>query len=575
MEAWRTYATICRLCLQKDGFMLGIFNQIQGKEKSICRKIKEFIDLQISSGDGLPSLICHRCLYKIELCLEFKQQCFLADATLRQVNTLPDKDAVNFFEGNGNGENNVVMVVDPMSLDYESEGETENELQSDIEAHESNDFNEFRNVFMCKYCDQAFTTKNDCALHESTGHNSNIPYTCVNCNMGFADRSQYSAHLKSIHQNDKPYNCPECERTFARRSDLRKHTIVHTGVKPFTCTICLKSFSRNTNLSKHMRIHSGHKPFVCQLCPKTFISKADLSRHSIIHTGQKPFRCRYCHLNFGRRDKLIRHEKRHFPQQNIGDKSQELELMRQNLSLGNYSTLIKETENNEYNSHASENKQNDWSSQENMVISINPFHHNEFTNNEGTAGNDFHSEEQNISKNLNLSDSFIMSNNIENVNFEGNTPDRVSNDNEEFRGFENNKKTNGDAFKRHPCSLCNKKFSSSEGLRVHMTLHSLQRPFTCTICGKSFLRKRELDRHLATHTGMKPFKCSYCDKRFGRKDKLIRHFQIHNVKREHVCSVCGTSFIRRDGLTHHMKKHTQENSEENSFVVVAGNNLTS
>ncbi|XP_018320837.1 zinc finger protein 84 isoform X2 [Agrilus planipennis] len=278
MEAWRTYATICRLCLQKDGFMLGIFNQIQGKEKSICRKIKEFIDLQISSGDGLPSLICHRCLYKIELCLEFKQQCFLADATLRQVNTLPDKDAVNFFEGNGNGENNVVMVVDPMSLDYESEG---------------------------------------------------------------------------------------------------------------------------------------------------------------------------------------------------------------------------------------------------------------------------------------------------------NTPDRVSNDNEEFRGFENNKKTNGDAFKRHPCSLCNKKFSSSEGLRVHMTLHSLQRPFTCTICGKSFLRKRELDRHLATHTGMKPFKCSYCDKRFGRKDKLIRHFQIHNVKREHVCSVCGTSFIRRDGLTHHMKKHTQENSEENSFVVVAGNNLTS
>lgn len=36
-------------------------------------------------GDGLPNVICHRCLFKIEFCLEFRQLCFISDATLRQL----------------------------------------------------------------------------------------------------------------------------------------------------------------------------------------------------------------------------------------------------------------------------------------------------------------------------------------------------------------------------------------------------------------------------------------------------------------------------------------------------------
>lgn len=246
----------------------------------------------------------------------------------------------------GNDEN-VVMVVDPMAFDYESSYESDKEQQSDNETGEPNETidiePESRGVSMCKYCDHAFTDNTECLNHEMNFHNSDTPYTCGTCYMGFADRLLYSAHLKSVHKNDKPYNCPQCDRTFARRSDLRKHTIVHTGVKPYTCTVCYKSFSRNTNLSKHKRIHAGSKPFVCPKCPKTFTSKENLARHSIIHTGQKPFSCSYCHLSFGRRDKLQRHEKRHFPQENSEDKSQELQLMRENLSI--YSTPNDKSEN--------------------------------------------------------------------------------------------------------------------------------------------------------------------------------------------------------------------------------------
>jgi hypothetical protein len=40
--------------------------------------------VQIFAGDGLPALICHRCLYQVERSFEFKEQCEHSDATLRQ-----------------------------------------------------------------------------------------------------------------------------------------------------------------------------------------------------------------------------------------------------------------------------------------------------------------------------------------------------------------------------------------------------------------------------------------------------------------------------------------------------------
>lgn len=500
-----------------------------------------YVSFQISFGDGLPSFICHRCLFKVEFCLEFRQLCFISDATLRQIHGLPFKPPESGIipppeSQEGNVETDVVMVVDPATLDYESDFETDtNEHNnSDNENETLSDLYESKNVSMCRFCDQAFTDKTECSNHESNAHNHTIPYACNNCEMGFADRLQYSAHLKSVHQNEKPYNCPQCHRTFARRSDLRKHTIVHTGVKPFTCNVCFKSFSRNTNLSKHMRIHSGRKPFVCPKCPKTFISKGDLTRHSVIHSGQKPFSCNYCHLSFGRKDKLLRHEKRHLPEGNYEDKSEELQMMRESLSFGDYSYAKTAKPENE-DHQQSEVKQDGWTNSENMVISLDPYNH-DMTPHPEENGQPLPQQETHEQNNLPC------------------IPEHITGDSFSVPPMENKKPE----IKRYPCLTCHKRFSSFEGLRLHSAVHSGDRPHVCSICTKAFMRKRELDRHMATHTGMRPFKCTNCEKSFGRKDKLVRHMRIHDINREHVCAVCGASFNRKDGLTHHMKTHAKE-----------------
>ncbi|XP_066253525.1 zinc finger protein ZFP2-like [Euwallacea similis] len=525
-DAWRSYATICRLCLQKDGFMLGIFNNIQGKEKSISKKIVDCTALSVRQGDGLPNVICHRCLFKIEFCLEFRQLCFISDATLRQLSGFakeiaPEENITGpqmpFYDQMLNGgDDNVVMVVDPNALDYESDADSD-ERHSDIET---NDLEINKNVSMCKFCDHAFTDTVECAEHESTAHNSDCPYSCSSCAMNFADRLVYSAHMKSVHKNDKPYNCPQCDRTFARRSDLRKHTIVHTGVKPYTCSVCTKSFSRNTNLSKHMRIHSGTKPFVCSKCPRTFTSRGDLNRHSMIHTGQRPFRCNYCHLSFGRKDKLFRHEQRHWPEENSKDKSEELQVLRQDLGIEDYTYKTGIGDGFEKLPRRGE-------SRENMVINLDPFSHTEFgseTNlQRGHVSDDVLDQSALPSVSADLKEEFKTE---DAVAFTDTSRDQITG--ESFSSDGPNRSVTDSETKRYNCLICTKQFSTPDNLKYHMARHTGHRPFACHVCGKSFIRKRELDRHVVTHTGLKPFKCTKCFKSFGRKDKLVRHLRIHD-----------------------------------------------
>lgn len=47
-DEWCGYATVCRLCLRRDGFMIGIFNHFKGIEKSIYKKIMDFTALEVN-----------------------------------------------------------------------------------------------------------------------------------------------------------------------------------------------------------------------------------------------------------------------------------------------------------------------------------------------------------------------------------------------------------------------------------------------------------------------------------------------------------------------------------------------
>ncbi|CAH1250998.1 PRDM4 [Branchiostoma lanceolatum] len=112
--------------------------------------------------------------------------------------------------------------------------------------------------------------------------------------------------------------------------------------------------------------------------------------------------------------------------------------------------------------------------------------------------------------------------------------------------------------KPHKCNYCEKTFTDPSNLRTHLTIHTGVKKHACSVCNKTFRQKAHLLSHMVTHTGEKKMKCQFCDKMFSRQSDVKQHMYMHTRDREVKCTECGKIFWRLQHLKKHMKSHTGE-----------------
>ena len=112
--------------------------------------------------------------------------------------------------------------------------------------------------------------------------------------------------------------------------------------------------------------------------------------------------------------------------------------------------------------------------------------------------------------------------------------------------------------KPHLCSECGQEFRQAGSLVAHARKHRNERPFVCHVCAASFPLLGSLNVHLRTHADVKPFSCEKCGRSFSRASDLKTHLARHLGLRDHACASCDRSFVTSSELTRHMRLHTGE-----------------
>ncbi|XP_008202109.1 zinc finger protein 510 isoform X1 [Nasonia vitripennis] len=109
------------------------------------------------------------------------------------------------------------------------------------------------------------------------------------------------------------------------------------------------------------------------------------------------------------------------------------------------------------------------------------------------------------------------------------------------------------------CKLCDTVYPRLDKCQVHIWRHLDMKPYLCKACEFSTLTVSNIRCHIRkSHLKIKPFQCHICNKCYNSTTLLEEHLNTHTGARPYQCDFCEFASSSKQVLAHHILIHKKE-----------------